>query len=249
MFFPTENQQIDVGNNPLQVTSDDFDIYQEYIEGDGELGNQAFSDYGHMDFAAKQVIKNSKDGKLYLIDTKEQKNFFLPMFLSYEDIMLTPQFSGLYEGKEKDYKNWQEHAWKKMIEVKKKNLGSDIKSLQIKIECGIHCLSTDNMNGKPPEEYKLIDFSQSISPLQKLQYAIKDSNIEDLKKIFFNNTTWSLKNEKILSKAIQNVSLYLTPIQAAVYEIKDPKKRLEIVKLLVNKGAECGNPFENKEIS
>lgn len=69
---------IDCANNSLQVDSDSFEIYQEYIEGSGSVGDRSFSPYGHSDFNAKQVLNSDGDGKKYLIDTKESKNFFSP---------------------------------------------------------------------------------------------------------------------------------------------------------------------------
>jgi hypothetical protein len=70
----------DPGFNAIQVLCDDFEIFQEYIEGQGVPGDTSFAGLGHLDFNATQVVQTSS-GKKYLIDTKESKNFFVP-FLS-----------------------------------------------------------------------------------------------------------------------------------------------------------------------
>lgn len=64
-------------NNPLQVMSEEFEVYQEIIEGKALANQRYFEKYGHRDFNNYQIIE-SKDGKLYLIDTKEDKNFMVP---------------------------------------------------------------------------------------------------------------------------------------------------------------------------
>lgn len=73
----------DVGSNVLSVDSNDFVIYQEYVEGDGHPKDQEFASLGHADFNAVQIIKSGK--KSYLVDTKRQKNFFDPMFFPTAD--------------------------------------------------------------------------------------------------------------------------------------------------------------------
>lgn len=75
----------DSGNNPLQVLTDDFDVYQERIEGNGEVFDKAFLDVGHRDLNAVQIITSQTDNRKYLIDTKEQKNFFIPFFSPFSD--------------------------------------------------------------------------------------------------------------------------------------------------------------------
>lgn len=72
-------------HNCIQVESDSFEIYLEFIEGEGKVGDKSFFPFGHADFNAKQIITSSKDGKKYLIDTKEEKNFFLPPLSPYKD--------------------------------------------------------------------------------------------------------------------------------------------------------------------
>lgn len=72
----TEN----TGKNALEVLSNDFIVYQEHIPGSGKRGDRRFMDLGHRDFNAVQIIDSEKDHKAYLVDTKEQKNFFAPVF-------------------------------------------------------------------------------------------------------------------------------------------------------------------------
>lgn len=78
-------QYITTSDNPLQVLSEDFVVYQEWIGGEGKRGNREFIDLGHRDFNAPQIIKSYGDDKSYLIDTKEEKNFFVPYFSPFED--------------------------------------------------------------------------------------------------------------------------------------------------------------------
>ena len=79
--LPYKNMSCDSGNNCIQVKSNSFDIYKEYIEGNGEVGDRSFLPFGHADFNAKQIITSKENHKKYLIDTKEQKEFFLtPIF-------------------------------------------------------------------------------------------------------------------------------------------------------------------------
>ncbi len=73
------------GLNPVQVISEDFDVYQEYISGQGTIGDRSFASYGHADFNATQIIKSEKDGKKYLIDTKETKSFFPKFETPFDD--------------------------------------------------------------------------------------------------------------------------------------------------------------------
>lgn len=73
-FMPYLDQEqttmrMDVANNLLQVTSDSFTIYQEYIDGEYIIGDKSFACYGHCDFNAKQIVKSSKDEKKYLAIT------------------------------------------------------------------------------------------------------------------------------------------------------------------------------------
>jgi hypothetical protein len=68
----------DKAYNPIQVLSNDFVVYQEWIDGKGHWGNREFASLGHRDFNQVQIIKSDKDEKSYLIDTKEEKNFFPP---------------------------------------------------------------------------------------------------------------------------------------------------------------------------
>lgn len=72
------------GYNPMQVFCDSFEVYQEYVQGTGNVGDRAFLPYGHVDFNAIQVVVD-KAGKRYLIDTKEQKNFFPPYLSPFSD--------------------------------------------------------------------------------------------------------------------------------------------------------------------
>lgn len=73
----------DVGSNVLSVDSNDFVIYQEYVEGNGVRNDHTFDSLGHADFNAVQIIRSNIDGKKYLIDTKMEKDFFLPIFYPF----------------------------------------------------------------------------------------------------------------------------------------------------------------------
>ena len=84
-LLPHQGMSCHAGHNCIQVESDSFEIYKEYIEGEGKVGDKSFFPFGHADFNAKQIITSSKDGKKYLIDTKEEKNFFLPALSPYKD--------------------------------------------------------------------------------------------------------------------------------------------------------------------
>lgn len=77
-LLPHKKMLCNSGHNCVQVLSNSFTIYQEFIKGEGEIGNMSFAMYGHNDFNAKQIIRSTSDHKEYLIDTKESKNFFIP---------------------------------------------------------------------------------------------------------------------------------------------------------------------------
>jgi hypothetical protein len=87
-LLPHRTMSCNSGFNCIQVLSNSFEIFQEYIEGEGLVGDQSFYPYAHFDFNAKQIIDNKIDGKKYLIDTKEGKNFFLPQFSPYQESYL-----------------------------------------------------------------------------------------------------------------------------------------------------------------
>lgn len=79
----------DPGLNPLVILSESFDVFQEvFEEGETLSGIRDFESYGHRDFNAHQVFQD-QDGKRYLIDTKEEKNFFVPFWDPTK-----PQFTG-----------------------------------------------------------------------------------------------------------------------------------------------------------
>lgn len=112
---------ISSASNPLRVESDDFDIYQEYIEGEGIVGDHSFIDYGHTDLNAKQIITSKHNGKKYLIDTKESKNFFIPPLNPFPD-----SFSSYWKMKvgrllpqdKMNFQKWQKQEQRKMLQAK-----------------------------------------------------------------------------------------------------------------------------------
>jgi hypothetical protein len=112
----------DTGSNPMAVLSDDFVVYQEWIDGEGDVGDQAFMSLGHRDFNAVQIIKSNTDSKSYLIDTKEQKNFFAPCFSPFGyDYPFFPENLIKEEGitDEKTYNKWKRVSRALVYEAKK----------------------------------------------------------------------------------------------------------------------------------
>lgn len=71
--------------NAMQVLSEDFVVYQEWISGSGYRGNRDFAPWGHRDFNQIQIIRSDTDQKSYLVDTKEEKNFFPPYFSPFSE--------------------------------------------------------------------------------------------------------------------------------------------------------------------
>jgi len=130
-LLPHHNMRCDSGHNCIQVKSDSFEIFQEYIDGDGDVGDKSFFPFGHADFNARQIITSKRDGKKYLIDTKEEKNFFLPQLSPYKE-----SFSSYWLFKigrrvpqnEVSFHLWQLEQRKLMIRNAKKNFGGEIKS-------------------------------------------------------------------------------------------------------------------------
>lgn len=91
-------------DNPLQVLSKDFAVYQEWIEGIAFPESHKFEDLGHRDYNTKaiQIIFNKEDCKHYLIDTKEKKNFFAPFVSPYmvnykKYSALSEEYSALFQ--------------------------------------------------------------------------------------------------------------------------------------------------------
>ncbi len=73
-----------IGDNPICMDSQSFDIYQEYIEGKEQRGSTAFFYYGHYDVGNNiQIIRSQEHSIDYLIDTKDSKNFFIPIVNAY----------------------------------------------------------------------------------------------------------------------------------------------------------------------
>jgi hypothetical protein len=107
----------DTRDNSLQVLSKDFVVYQELIEGDGHRGNKAFMNLGHRDCDNSIQIIFDKDNKRYLIDTKEQKNFFVPFLSPYDEYQCNPALS--QEHKTSDaFKAWQIESQKVVLDAK-----------------------------------------------------------------------------------------------------------------------------------
>lgn len=121
--MPCKGDEGDSGNNQLQVLSESFDIYQEYIEGEGSVGDKSFLDLGQRDFNAVQMASSKQNGKKYLFDTKEQKNFFIPIFEPFTGVYKTYNLPGIEN-------NEQFMSWKKKnqaIIYQAKELNFDIR--------------------------------------------------------------------------------------------------------------------------
>ena len=137
----------DKGNNPLQVFCNDFEIYQEYIEGTGIVMDRSFSSVGHLDFNAVQVI-TSKFGKKYLVDTKEQKNFFMPYLFplsdfDQSDVYLTGIIKAYGEKKMSQEKNigeiFEKWKWSQQIIIfKVKSLNFDPRMMYVNVQVGLN---------------------------------------------------------------------------------------------------------------
>lgn len=136
----------DTGDNALQVFCDNFEIYQEFIEGVSETGDTSFSDLGHFDFNAKQIVK-SPSGKKYLIDTKEQKNFFMPYLHPLAlpngvDNMweIIQTYKKTYMPNEKDIEevilSWKRNQHKLILDTKSFNF--DPRVMYVTVQIGLH---------------------------------------------------------------------------------------------------------------
>ena len=125
----------DNGMNVVQVLSKSFVIYQEYIVGSGRVGDMSFVHYGHRDFNAKQVILSSHDGKKYLIDTKEQKNFFHPTISPFADDFLCEDRVGIFKAlgvtSSNSYQKFANTSREEMLEAKESIYGVDKKSVRV----------------------------------------------------------------------------------------------------------------------
>lgn len=107
----------DVRNNPLQVLSKDFVVYQEWIKGDDRKESEEFMDLGHRDFNATVQIVRDKDNKRYLIDTKEQKNFCVSFLSPYDEYKCNPALS--QEHKNSDaFESWRAESQKVVLDAK-----------------------------------------------------------------------------------------------------------------------------------
>jgi len=145
-FGNTRLERGDSGNNPLQVLCDNFEIYQEYIEGSGTRGDRAFMPFGHVDLNAIQIIKG-KDGKKYLVDTKEQKNFFMPYFSPFSDYYPDEHLDRILEaygkkpnleGKSKTeiFQAWQSNQ--QNIVLNAKSLNFDPRVMYVSVQVVLH---------------------------------------------------------------------------------------------------------------
>lgn len=121
MPFVREGQNelhMDGAFNPVHITSDSFDIYQEYVQGTGLVGDRSFALFGHSDFNACQIIQ-SADGRKYLIDTKATKNFFCPALSPFATRTAYWHFhTGRALPTGRAFLSWQERARQEMLAQK-----------------------------------------------------------------------------------------------------------------------------------
>ncbi|EKE10481.1 MAG: hypothetical protein ACD_16C00027G0006 [uncultured bacterium] len=98
--------------NAMQVLSEGFVVYQEWIDGSGQRGNRDFAPWGHRDFNQVQIIRSNTDGKSYLVDTKEEKNFFAPYFSPFVDdyTLLEKNIKASCITDNNTYKAWKKDA-------------------------------------------------------------------------------------------------------------------------------------------
>ncbi len=110
----------DTGNNTLEVLTDDFEVYQEYIDGKGVPGSYSFAIYGHRDIGPLKVqsVRSKKDDKEYLVDTKERKNFFVPFFSPFENDYYDYKNLGEEIKNRNEYARWKEMHQKIVYEAK-----------------------------------------------------------------------------------------------------------------------------------
>lgn len=133
-LLPHHTMSCNSGFSCIQVLSNSFAIFQEYIEGEGYVGDQSFFPYAHFDFNAKQIITNKHDGKKYLIDTKEGKNFFLPQFSPYQESYLAYWLLKIGREIPQDAKAlnvWRDKQRSLMIYRAEKNFPAREKSIEI----------------------------------------------------------------------------------------------------------------------
>ncbi len=123
-------------NNPLEIMSKDFIVYQEWIDGKGQTGNTTFEDLGHRDSGPIQIIKSNKDYRDYLIDTKERKNFFAPYFSPYnEDYTLYKNFHDQFSiTSQEDYKLWKQNSQAVIYDAKKLHFDPRIIYVEVEVD-------------------------------------------------------------------------------------------------------------------
>jgi hypothetical protein len=121
-FFALSEKELchgDGSENPLEVMTQDFDVYQEWIEGSDQPGNKIFGDLGHRDNGPVQIIRSNKDEKQYLVDTKEKKNFFAPHFSPYNDYFLYTSLNEQFGiNDNEDYETWKKTCRTHIYDVK-----------------------------------------------------------------------------------------------------------------------------------
>lgn len=243
---------LDSGNNSLQVESDSFDLYQEYIEGEGFAGDKSFSQLGHFDFNAKQIVKSTVDGKKYLIDTKESKNFFMPQlnpiagsFFAYWHLKIgrhLPQDENAFE-------RWKKKQQRLMLQEKALHYPVELPSIQVDIE-PLDLMRSGVLNLS--ETLFFNDDEDSLyfaEPKDNIARYLALGRFELLKKLVTENPDISLDGISVPTLVDATTLRQLSPVQFILNQNLPIKDAFELLDIFKNQREYFENPEDNKESS
>jgi hypothetical protein len=244
---------IDCSNNILQIDSDSFEIYQEYIEGSGTVGDKSFSPYGHCDFNAKQVFESAIDGKKYLIDTKESKNFFSPAtnpiagsIFSYWHVK-----SGRHLPQdEASFSSWQLKQQAIMLIEKGFNYPIDQASIQIDMGA-LDALDLDTLS---PRETVCFDDDAEDSlyfpnPKDNVARYLGLKRFDLLKHLVQTHPSLSLDAVSVPSLIDSSNLKALNPVQFLLQNTASAEELLELLALFKNQKEYFANSEKNYDIA
>jgi len=248
-----QNMFLDVANNILQVESDSFEIYQEYIEGNGFVGDKSFSPYGHCDFNAKQIVRSTIDGKKYLIDTKESKNFFTPQlnpiqgsFFSYWHLKI-----GRYLPQdERAFEQWKKKQQHLMLREKALHYLVDLPSIQVDIgnleSMRLEAVSLSESIFFDDDEEDTLYFS---NPKDNIARYLAMGRFDLLKKFIKENRSLSLDGILVPTFLDATTLRQLTPVQFILRQNIVSEELFELLALFKDQRQYFENPGGNTDFS
>jgi ankyrin repeat protein len=252
----TENQRrmtLDVANNLLQITSDSFTIFQEYIEGDAIVGDKSFAQYGHCDFNAKQIVTSRKNGKKYLIDTKESKNFFLPQLspitgcaAMYWNTLIgrfLPQNS-------ENFKQWQREQQDLILQEKSENHPIDLPFVKIDIPRECKSLEASEIAGSSiffdDDNEEELYFN---NPKDNLARYLSMDKIDLFQIVIAGNPEISLDNIVVPTQTSPTELVECTPVQAILRSTLTTEKCIKLLGVFDSHPNYFENPVNNIDIN